>query len=660
MKHFSHAIWLSLKYKWSIIGSVISSLIIAVLFCVSISTLFPVIKIVLEGETGAIWIAREIEKAESEQTEIATQITSLQSKIKNTADPDEKRDFEKRLTVAEDRMDAEVKALQWYQFFQPYVDRYAPAKPFPTLVAAMVFLLITAIVKGIFLVLSTVLVARVSNGTVMDMRRIYYRKALELDQLKIEDLGTSQMMTHLSNNMNMISSGLRVLYGKSMREPFKMISCLIGAAMISLPLLLISMVVIPAGAIVINSVSRRMKKSVQTELGGMAEVFQTLIETLNWLKTVRIFNRESTERKRFKENAGIMYNMAMRISMYDSLLRPITEVLGIIAIALSILAGSYLVLNQTTTLFWFKILDRPLEPSMLILFYGFLAGASDPARKMSEIVNVLVRGDTACENLAKAYSTPTKEPAVATIPIPLHREKIEFRNLGFRYRPDQPVLKDLNLTVPFGQVVAIVGGNGCGKSTLMNLLARFYSPQQGKVLIDGVDIAEVNPKRLRRQIAWVTQQSVLFRGTIAQNIAYGCKGATSTQILDAARVAHVTEFLPNLENGIDTEVGDNGSLLSAGQRQRVALARAIVADPRILILDEATSQMDGNTERKIHDALAHFIKDRTTFIVTHRASSLSLADRVIVMDNGEIVHDDDLASTRDESEHFQFLFAKSA
>ena len=659
MKNLTQAIRLSLKYKWSILGSVVSSLIIAFLFCISISALFPVIKIVLEGETASIWIAKEVKDAKIQKIEFVEELDDLQKQF-DAANPDQQRQMKKQLALAKHKVDAETRAVARYEFLQPYVDQIAPSKPFTTLVAAMVFLLITAVLKGIFLVLSTVLVSRVANATVMDMRRIYYCKILELDQSRIEHLGTSQMMVHLSNNMNMVSSSLRALYGKSLREPFKMVACLFGAAMISLPLLLLSMIVIPAGAIVIHNLTRRMKKSVQKELGGMREVFQTLIETLNWLKTVRIFNRESTERKRFKENAGVMYQMSMRISMYDSLLRPITEVLGIIAIALSILAGSYLVLNQATTLFGFRILDRPLEPSMLILFYGFLAGASDPARKMSEIVNLLVRGDTACGNLAKHYSTSVDEEDVHTNAVPLHRRSIEFRNLTFEYKPGQPVLHDLNLTVPYGQAVAIVGGNGCGKSTLMNLLARFYEVKQGKILLDGVDIGTMNPKRLRRQIAWVTQQSVLFKGTIAENIAYGKRNATHTEILDAARVAHVTEFLPNLENGIETEVGDNGSLLSAGQRQRVALARAILADPEILILDEATSQMDGKTERKIHEALSHYIKDRTTFIVTHRASSLSLADRVIVMENGEIVHDDDLAATREQSEHFQFLFAKSA
>jgi ATP-binding cassette subfamily B protein/subfamily B ATP-binding cassette protein MsbA len=482
-----------------------------------------------------------------------------------------------------------------------------------------------------------------------------------LDQRKVEQLGTSLMMTHLSHNMNMIGSGLRALYGKSLREPFKMFACLIAAGMISVSLLMLSLVIIPAGGYLIKTLSRRMKKSMQTELGWMANVYQTLMETLSWMKTVRIFNRESTERLRFKQNAGVLYRMSMRISLYDSLLRPISEVLGIVAIALSILAGTYLVLNQTTQLFGWQILERPMKPSMLILFYMMLAGASDPARKMSEIINILVRGDTACQNLSLAYDIRQKDAKPQSrIRVPVHSREIEFHDVSFAYNKDQPVIKSLSLCVPFGQTIAIVGGNGSGKSTLMNLLARFYEPQSGQILLDGQNIALMNPKRLRRQIAWVTQESVMFRGTLADNIAYGSKRATDKQVLEAARAAHVTDFLPKLAKGMDTQIGDNGSQLSAGQRQRVALARAMLADPRILILDEATSHLDGNTEELIHEALARFIKHRTTFIITHRAASLKLAHRVIVLDNGQIVADDTLSNAKIHSPQFQFLFAKSA
>ena len=517
-------------------------------------------------------------------------------------------------------------------------------------------------IKGVLLVIGAILDARVAEKTVLDLRRIYYRKALELDQRRIDRIGASNMMTHLSYNMLMISSGLRMFYGKCLREPLKMITSLAIAAWISFPLLLISLITVPAGLFLVHSISRHMKRSTQTEMEGMADVFQTLIETFKAVKTVRIFNQERVERRRFKRNAGTLFRMQVRIALYDSLLRPITEVMSIVSISLSILVGAYLVLNQETHLFGFiKISDKPIEPAVLLVFYSMLAGAADPARKMSEIVNALVRGGTACDNLFRTFGVPPTITAPENpIPVPPINESVEFENVLFGYMPGQPVIKNLSLSVPQGQTIAIVGGNGSGKSTLMNLLARFYDPHVGAVRFDGKDIKEMNPKKVRQQIAWVTQDSVLFKGTLRDNVIYGATDATEETIHHALTVARVTDFLDELDKGVDSCVGDDGKNLSAGQRQRVAIARAVLANPRILVLDEATSQIDGHSESLIHDSLAEFMKDRTTFVITHRHSSLRLADRVIVMELGKIVHDSTIEDATTDSAAFQSLFAKSA
>ncbi|MCL4131834.1 UNVERIFIED_CONTAM: hypothetical protein GTU68_032218 [Idotea baltica] len=280
---------------------------------------------------------------------------------------------------------------------------------------------------------------------------------------------------------------------------------------------------------------------------------------------------------------------------------------------------------------------------------------------MSEIVNVIVRGGTACDNLYRTFDPVPRVTAPENpISVPRHQESIVFQNVFFAYLPKQPVVKKINLTVPYGQTVAIVGGNGCGKSTLMNLLTRFFDPHNGKVMIDGHDIRQMNPKQVRKQFAWVTQDSSLFNGTLWSNVAYGKSNATDEEILNAIKIAHVDRFADQLSEGYQTNVGDDGTSLSAGQRQRVALARAVLADPAVLILDEATSQIDGHSENQILDSLAEFIKQRTTFVITHRPSSLRLADRVIVMELGEIVHDSSVAGATENSEQFQSLFAKAA
>ena len=658
MKPFLRAIKQSLKYKWSIAGAFLCSFLIAIIWSASITTVFPIVKIVLEDETAITWVDKSIRTAEVNLKTLDEEIVELSTELEQTNDPI----VSNRIELKRDRANAEKKSLEWFRSVQPYVDKYAPESPFQTLCYALGWLLIVSVLKGVLLVASAILDARVAERTVYDMRRIFYRKALELDQRRIDAIGTSNMMTQLSYNMMMISSGLRMFYGKCFREPLKMISCLTCAAMISTPLLLISLIIVPAGAFLIHSVSRRMKKSTQVEMAGIGEVFRTLIETFKAVKTVRIFNRERTERHRFKTNATTLYDMQIRIALYDSLLRPITEVLSIVSISLSMLVGAYLVLNQETHLFGFiKMSDSPISPSMLLLFYSMLAGAADPARKMSEIVNVIVRGGTACDNLYKTLDPlPLVRAPENPIAVPDHQQSIKFENLFFAYLPSQPVVKQIDLHIPFGQTVAIVGGNGSGKSTLMNLLARFYDPHNGRVLIDGQDIRQMRPKQVRNQMAWVTQSSVLFIGTLWDNVSYGKAHASEDEIMAAIKVAHVDRFVDSLADGYMTNVGDDGTALSAGQRQRVALARAVLSDPRILILDEATSQIDGHSEGQILESLREFIKSRTTFIVTHRPSSLKLADRVIVLELGEIVNDSTVADAAADSHQFQQLFSRAA
>ena len=658
MKPFFRAVKHSLRYRWSIAGAFLCSLLIAVIWSASITTVFPIVKIVLEGETAKTWIEHEIKSGEMIVGGLEKEIEALQQEHATTGDVL----VANKLDLKQDRLMGEEKSLEWYRNAQPTVNKYAPETGFQTLIVALLFLLTVTILKGILLIVGAILDARVAEKTVLDLRRIYYRKALELDQRRIDNIGTSAMMTHLSYNMTMISSGLRMFYGKCLREPLKMISSLAVAAWISFPLLLISMCIVPAGAFLIHSISRRMKRSTEVEMEGMADVFQTLIETFKAVKTVRIFNQERTERHRFKKNSNTLYRMQLRIALYDSLLRPITEVLSIISISLSMLIGAYLVLNQETHLFGFiKISDTPIKPVTLLVFYAMLAGAADPARKMSEIVNMIVRGGTACDNLFRTFGPePLIGPPENPIPVPEHKESIVFENVLFGYLPKQLVIHKFNLTVPAGQTIAIVGGNGCGKSTLMNLLARFYDPYNGRILIDGKDIRQMHPKKVRKQIAWVTQDSVLFNGTLWENVKYGNPNATDDEIRAALKVSRVNDFVDKLEQGYQSNVGDDGKNLSAGQRQRVAIARAVLTDPKILILDEATSQIDGQSENLIHDSLAEFIKDRTTFIITHRHSSLKLADRVLVMNLGRIEHDSSVADATEHSEQFQCLFSKSA
>jgi ATP-binding cassette subfamily B protein/subfamily B ATP-binding cassette protein MsbA len=668
MKPFLAVVLHSLRYKWSIAGAILASVLIALLWGASISTVYPVVEIVLDGKTGTQWLASEIEKAQQQRAFFQGEIQKLQQELDRVkADPVAMQNprqsvaIENQMFRNQARVDAEQAALDWYRRVEPWFQRWAPESPYQTLVLAIGWLLATSLIKGTLLIISTQLVARVAHRTVADLRRVYYRKALAMDQQRVDELGTSTMLTYLSHNMLLISAGLQAFFGRMIREPLKMITCLAAAAWISFPLLLITLATAPLGAYIIRYLTNRMKRSSGREIQGMTGIFQTLMETFNAIKTVKIFNRETSERRRFKDDADSLYRISLRLSFYDSLLRPITEMMGTIAIAMAILAGAYLVLNQQTEIWGFRVSERPLTPGMLLLFFTMLAGASDPARKMSEVINQLVRAGMISEALLKTFdNTPSVVARTPGTVLPVHSRNIRFEKIVFGYQAWHPVVNDVTMEIPFGQTVAIVGPNGCGKSTLMNLLARFYDPQQGRILIDEVDIRDVNPRKLRQQIAWVTQDSTLFNGTIWDNIIYGKPDATREEVMQAAERALVTEIVKDKADGFQTQVGDEGRQLSAGQRQRVTLARAILANPRILILDEATSQIDGKTETILHEGLSAFIRSRTTFIVTHRVSSLKLANRVLIMDSGKVVYDGDTENAWKHSQEFNVLFNKAA
>jgi ATP-binding cassette subfamily B protein/subfamily B ATP-binding cassette protein MsbA len=340
----------------------------------------------------------------------------------------------------------------------------------------------------------------------------------------------------------------------------------------------------------------------------------------------------------------------MRIARYDSLTHPLTEVLGIGIICVAMLAGAYLVLERQTHLFGIPISSRELSLGWMMTFFALLAGAADPLRKLSDVFTRLQRAAAASERI---YAVLDREPKVSEPAKPRalarHRQSLVFDRVSFSYLADRPVLQDINLEIRFGETLAIVGESGCGKSTLVDLIPRFADPDSGQIRLDGIPLAELRIRDLRSQIGLVTQEPVLFDDTVLANITYGTPQATREQAIAAAKQAHAHWFIEHeLAEGYDTNIGPMGGQLSGGQRQRIALARAILRDPAILILDEATSQIDLNSEQIIQRVLERFTADRTTVIITHRLGLLALADRIAVIHEGRIVgvgnHDELMAS----------------
>ena len=529
--------------------------------------------------------------------------------------------------------------LDFYRRSLPMARKWLPTTPFGTLVAICLALLASTALKSVLRIAGTFFMARLGHLTGFELRKQFYRHTLRLDLGTFQKTKTGDLMNRFTSDIAWIAVGAQTLFGMAIREPLKMIACLMGAAWISWQLLLMSVLAAPLCAYAIHWLAKALKRANRRALEELSSVYDHLEETFNGMKVIKAFTMESHERCRFHQSSKQYYRRSMKIAFYDSLASPLTETMGVAIIVGVIMAGGYLVLNQQTHLFGIRVSQEPLSHGMLTAFYGMLAGASDPLRRLSGLFNSLQRAVAASDHV---YELLDRDSQIIDPPVPVELpdqlQRIEFRKVCFSYTPDEEVLHEIDLQVEGGETIAVLGPNGCGKSTLMNLVARFYDPTKGSVAIDGVDLRDVRTRDLRDRIGVVTQETLLFDDTVANNIRYGSLEANEQQVLAAAQQAHAHQFIVNkLADGYQTRCGLRGNRLSGGQRQRLALARAILRDPEILILDEATSQIDVESERLIHDVLEKFVRDRTVFMITHRPSTLALADRIVVMDHGRIV-----------------------
>ena len=377
------------------------------------------------------------------------------------------------------------------------------------------------------------------------------------------------------------------------------------------------------------------------------------------------FNGERKHRQQFHRENKTYYRKAMQAIRISALTSPTTEVLGVIAVFAAALPGVYIVLRGETELWGLRLASEPMGIAELAVMYGLLAGTLDPIRKLSSVYGKLKRASAAADRILALMDRETEvaEPEQPRS-LPRHSKSIHFDGVSFHYQNQgdataaRMALRDANLCVNAGEVVAIIGENGCGKSTLVSLLPRYFDPEAGRVVIDGVPVSKVRLRDLRDQIGVVTQETHLFDDTVYENIRYGRPDATAIEIQAAAEQAFVTSFLDDLSDGMQTVVGVNGSRLSGGQRQRIALARAILRNPSILILDEATSAVDAQSEHLIHESLKKFIKGRTVFIITHTLSPafLGLVSRIVVMDGGQVVADGSHETLVDQCDVYRRLY----
>ncbi len=512
----------------------------------------------------------------------------------------------------------------------------SPAGRYRTLLVVMIAVVVAGVLGGICRFLNEGLVATAVQRAMHDVRTDLARHAMQLPLNWHSSQPAGDTLARFSNDIAKVQVGIETLFGKVVREPLKAVGVLALTIALDWRMLLIAIVGLPLGVIAIRTFGRLVKRAQKRASQSWGRLLDHLGERLTGIRVVKAASMEQRESQNFAQEDQELTRAQTHIALVDAGSKPVLEVLATLAISAFILYGGY------------RVFHGHLEPH---LFFGAvicLGGVFDPLRKMSNVNNRLQAAEASARRIFEVMSIPTEEPQAPTAPtieLPPFRRQIEFRGVTFAYpsNPQRPVLSDISFTVDKGEVIALVGGNGSGKTTLMSLLLRFFEPDRGQILIDGQDIAGVSLASLRRQLGLVTQEAIIFSDTVRGNIAYGANGVADADIRRAAQLAHVDDFISTLRvdhNGHTTTGYDarvSFRTLSGGQRQRIVLARAILRDPPILILDEATSQVDTESEVKIQQALDDVTRDRTTFIIAHRYSTIARANRIVVLDNGRMV-----------------------
>ncbi len=464
----------------------------------------------------------------------------------------------------------------------------------------------------------------------MDVRRALYAKVLKLPMSRFTR-DTGDMVSRFVQDVQDVQRGLKTFFGKTIREPLKAIFILGVALTMDWRITLTMLSITPVAVLIFWRVGASMKKANRKLLRGYGTMLDALTETVASIAVVKAYTTEHTERRRLWQIDRNIYAEQAKLVRLEAMLSPILEVLGVIAIsAVTVWLGG-------------RVIDGSITPARFGTIVILLGMMSDPLRKLADIYTRMIRSTAGAERLYEILDAPDETEVVAgTTELHKFEKSIEFRNVTFTYPESElPALRDISLKVAAGETIALVGPNGSGKTTFINLLLRFYDPQEGALFIDDTDIRTATLRSLRKLMGLVTQDTVIFPIPIADNIAYGARNgsgdAARDSVIDAARRAYADDFIRTKQDGYDTVPGQMGRTLSGGQKQRIAIARAILRDPPILVFDEATSQIDTESEQKIQAALQEFSKGRTTFIVAHRLSTIRFADRIVVLDSGQLI-----------------------
>lgn len=646
MKNFLRALKYAWPYRVRLGISIICALFAAALWSLNFTAIYPILKIFTSGQNLQAYVETAIDQCNNNQIDpLNTRIHDLQLKAKKAEqEPDEKirnrqlRQLAGDLKIAETEMATAQSELHRLHVAKRYLASYCPTDRFNTLLAVLAIVVIGCFIRGFFEFWQESLVGGVVNHTLFTIRNRLFGRSLHLDVQQFGESGTHELITRLTNDTDTLGGGMKTIFGKVVAEPLKAIACIAVAFWINWQLTLMCLILVPFALLILTRFGRMMKRATRRVLEGMTSLYKMLQETYVGVRIVKAFAREPRERRRFHKATRDYLKRAMWVVNLDALTSPVIEVLTVIAIAVVFAFGAYIVINKPTSIFGIPIAEHALEHETLLQLYALLAASADPVRRLSNVYTRIQSGWAAADRI---FAYMDKEPKIlpnsAAPVLERHHTDIEFRNVCFSYSPGQVLLEGIDLHIKKGEIVAFIGKNGCGKTSLLNLLPRFYDPDHGTIYIDGIDIRSVNLRSLRKQIAIVTQDMFLFDDTVFNNIAYSHPRATREEVEAAARKAQAHDFITNdLQGGYDYMVGTDGKKLSGGQKQRICLARAFLANPSILILDEFTNQNDPEAEVFLHRTMHEQRDGRTILLITHRLHTLEFADRIVVLDEGRV------------------------
>ncbi|MDR3038122.1 MAG: ABC transporter ATP-binding protein/permease [Candidatus Adiutrix sp.] len=489
-------------------------------------------------------------------------------------------------------------------------------------------ILVVYVLRGFCVFGQSCLMEYVAQRVVFDLRDRLFQAMIRLRGLAyFEKRRTGGLMSYYSNDIGALQNTIVGPGLDFIREGFVLVGSIVLMLTLDWPLALILFLSGPLISVTVKRLGRRIKRAGGRVLGQQAEFTADMQETLNGIRVVKSFAREEYEVARLKERMEANFQAVMKAVRINAVLTPLVEFLATVGVALIIWYGGR------------EVIEGRLSPGSLTAFLAYAINLANPIKRLSRAYGQIQQGQAACERVFEALEfEPEVKDAAEAVELPAIAGEVRFENLSFSYETEaEPVLRELSFTVRPGQMAALVGPSGAGKTTLVNLVMRFYDVTGGAVFIDGRDIRSVTQRSLRDQVGIVPQETLLFSGSIYDNIRYGRLDASAEDIEEAARSAHVLEFAAKLPDGLKTLVGEKGLALSGGQRQRVAIARAILKDPRILILDEATSALDTESERLVQEALARLLKGRTSFVIAHRLSTVRRADIILVLTQGRLV-----------------------